>query len=92
MKCVFIIHQQMSTETLERQYLLMIAMLNFDFEVHLLFTSGAGSYWRHHPQWQKKLKALDMYGISSIKQLPDTESTQHPLWYSTLLAEADFIS
>ena len=92
MNCVFIIHDQMSIETMERQYLLMIAMLNFDFTVDLLFASGAQAYWEHHQHWQKKLSALQLYGIHSIRHLPEAEGQSPPDWYQNLLTQADFIS
>jgi hypothetical protein len=92
MKCVFIIHDQMSSETMERQYLLMIAMLNFDFTVDVLFASGAQDYWQHHQHWQQKLTALELYGVHAIRHLPDGAGQSPPDWYVNLLAEADFIS
>lgn len=92
MKCVFIIHDRMNNEAMERQYLLMIAMLNFDFTVDLLLASGAEAYWQHHQHWSKKLTALELYGIRSIRHLPDDTHGSSPDWYQSLMAEADFIS
>lgn len=91
MTCVFLIHQDMSAELMERQYLLMIAMLNFDFKVHLVFTTGARSFWDHHKQWQQKLTALQLYGIQGIHHYC-AQSAQQSSQLQQLLDQADFIS
>jgi hypothetical protein len=91
MTCVFLIHQNMSAELMERQYLLMIAMLNFDFQVHLVFTTGASAYWEHHKQWQQKLTALELYGIQQVHHLSEHTSEQAGQ-LQALLNQADFIS
>lgn len=96
MKCLFMIHQSMKSERLEQQYLLMLAMLNFDFEVHLVFTEGAAEFWRHHQHWRKKLTALELYGIASVRELVtsggDPGNLCQPGWYQGLADSADFIS
>lgn len=62
MNCVFIIPAHLNNQQIEQQYLLMIAMLNFDFEVHIIFDQASWHHWYSHKPLAQKLKALNLYG------------------------------
>ncbi len=62
MQCLFIITNELSLEQIERQYLLMIAMLNFDFQVNVVFIGNTHANWQNDDKLNKHLKALSMYG------------------------------
>ena len=66
MKCLFLINENLSIEQIEQQYLLMLAMLNFDFSVTVVFTNDTLHDWEEHEVHCKHLAALQMYGIDTF--------------------------
>lgn len=62
MECVFVIQAHFSNQQIEQQYLLMIAMLNFEFKVQLVFDDESWHHWQTHKPLQQKYQALTLYG------------------------------
>ncbi|TDR22781.1 hypothetical protein [Marinicella litoralis] len=98
MKCLFVINEQLSDQQIERQYLLMIAMLNFDFEVNLVFMDGAHEMWLNHESHTKHLNALTMYGAKCHSFTTSFNSSEHKhdllnqAAFNALKNDMDFIS
>ena len=69
MKAMFIVHEHMSKRQQENAYLLCLAMLNFEHEVHLVFTEL--SWQKIHTDNTKKKQwlALKLYGTRGMYQI-----------------------
>lgn len=74
MKCLFIIDSKLKDDQIENQYLLMIAMLNFDYEVNVIFIGQAHKKWQTDPKLSKHLAGLSMYGAKKHSLTIDTDS------------------
>jgi|GEM_PF-6440667 len=99
MKCLFILNNKLNATQIENQYLLMLAMLNFDHEVNLLFIGSAFSQWQQDPQLSKHLVALNMYGakpyiLSDHQLVPRKENPipLNPAEFKLMKNKMDFIS
>ncbi|MCB1582700.1 MAG: hypothetical protein R3E90_15910 [Marinicella sp.] len=101
MHCVFIIQQHLSKQQIEQQYLLMIAMLNFDFKVQIIFDKQSWHHWQSHKTLNQKYNALNLYGAEALLALnatkqPDLDTyscrTITPVQMQQILASAEFIS
>lgn len=99
-RSLFIITETMTKQQLDNQYLLSLAMLNFDHQVTLVFTGSVLNSLMSHPEQQKKWLALKMYGVDHFYQL--TAQTSKPICdhseplnhdaLETLKANMDFLS
>lgn len=101
MNCLFVFTHKMTPQQIEQQYLLMIAMLNFDFNVQVLFDQAIYQEWLMHKPLKQKLMALNMYGVDefliqtkylnsddeefTVRMIDETELQQ-------MMIKADFIS
>ncbi len=66
MHCVFVIQAHLSNQQIEQQYLLMIAMLNFDFKVQVIFDEESWHHWQTHKPLHQKYQALTLYGAEAL--------------------------
>jgi hypothetical protein len=66
MNCLFLFTHKLTAQQIEQQYLLLIAMLNFDFKVQVLFDKTIFHDWLMHKPLKEKLMALNMYGIDEF--------------------------
>jgi hypothetical protein len=100
MKCLFLINENLSSTQIEQQYLLMIAMLNFDFSVSVVFTNDTIHAWHENKVHCKHLAALHMYGVDTFYLLNSSNPAPNLLSTTSIdidtlikfKAEADFIS
>jgi len=99
MKCLFIITPHQDIEHAENLYLLIIAMLNFDFPVTLVFDATSFKQWQTSEQLNQYLVALHMYGIKQFHILSShrTNTTENKTAYidhatfEQMKSAADFI-
>lgn len=69
MQTLFIINSQMNSSQVEQSYLLILAMLNFEHSVDVVF-SGAGCDNLIHSEVNlKKWAALKLYGVDNFYHL-----------------------
>jgi hypothetical protein len=101
MNCVFIVQAHLSGQQIEQQYLLMIAMLNFDFKVQIIFDEESWHHWQTHKPLQQKINALLLYGAEALllqnaDKSTDSEINQHRLINKTefnqIMSTAGFVS
>ena len=99
MKAVFVINESMSHEQLEQSYLLILALLNFDHHVDLVFVGDAFNQLIQGEQTTKKWRALKLYGVHAFYQFCD-DKENHPdelvplnaNEFATLKTQAQFLS
>ncbi|MCX7554957.1 hypothetical protein OS175_13855 [Marinicella sp. S1101] len=88
MQSLFIINEKMNTTQVEQSYLLILAMLNFEHSVDVVF-SGAGCENLINSNAQlKKWTALKLYGVNDFYHL--TADSGITALDTTALSTADF--
>lgn len=100
MQNLFIIQEHMSQAQLEQSYLLILAMLNFEHNVDIIFTGEAYNQLCTDETHFKKWSALTMYGVDNLFQLvKDNHALKHneltaidQAAFETLKKQADLLS
>lgn len=92
MLCLFNIRPDQSPERLEQSHLLILALLNFDHTVHVVFHDGSEQFIKDNEDLNKKWQALPLYGAHDFWFIngPHNNLTEHK--YRKLNQQADFIS
>lgn len=99
MKSLFIINENMKESQLDQSYLLILAMLNFDHQVDLVFSNNAFDLVNHCNDSIQKWRALKLYGVEkfyclncSKQKLNDELTALIPSDFYQMKAQADWVS
>lgn len=88
MKTLFIINENISQSQLEQTYLLILAMLNFDHDVDLVFINDAFNRIKRDEALKKQWLALKIYGADNFFNL--THNGNKPGPGLITISQADF--
>ncbi len=99
MRTLFIINQHMNEAQIEQSYLLILAMLNFDHHVNVVFTGQSYRRLITDDAAKKKWSALKIYGVDDFFELTEHQSScienikhiNHSA-FARLKSQADFLS
>lgn len=78
MNCLFIVTANATESHHNNHYLLMLAMLNYDFTVDVVFINNSLSSWKKHPTHKQNLSALQLYGAHIHELSTDLTTTNKP--------------
>ncbi len=99
MKSLFIINEKISNSQLEQSYLLILAMLNFEHHVKLVFINNAYTRIDNDPALKQQWLALKLYGIEKFYCLNSTQVSSHQelipitdMEFEQLKNQADLVS
>ena len=92
MRCLFHIFADSSQDRLEQSHLLILACLNFDYRVDIVFHDHSERVLSRQPQLYKKWQALQLYGAQEFIQLSELSCSEADNLLTQLTDQADFIA
>lgn len=92
MQAVFHIHPQQSEHSLEQSYLLMLALLNFEHKVFIIFHQNSLTEILKNTEQAKKWQALDLYGAQAFLHYGGDNDNIDAHGMHQLMQQADFIA
>ena len=92
MQTLFNIHPDQSPERLEQTQLLILALLNFDHSVHVVFHAGSEQAIKDNTELNKQWQALPLYGTHDFWFRGGPHQNLSEQKYRILRQQADFIA
>jgi len=92
MRTLFNIQPGQSPERLNQTHLLILALLNFDHTVHVVFHHGSEQFIKDDIELSKKWQALPLYGAHDFLFFNSPNDNLSEIKYHKLCQQADFIS
>lgn len=92
MQTVFHIYPQQSDQCLEQSYLLMLALLNFEHKVFIVFHQNSFAEISKHAEQLKKWQALHLYGARAFLHYNGDNDNIGTHELQQLTQQADFVA
>lgn len=92
MRLLFNIHPKQSQQRMEQTHLLILALLNFDHTIHIVFHGGSEQIIKDNTVFNKKWNALTLYGAQDFLFLNGPLENINQQEYHHLCHQADFIA
>ncbi|KAA3641527.1 MAG: hypothetical protein DWP95_06575 [Proteobacteria bacterium] len=92
MHTLFNIYPDQSRQRLEQTHLLILALLNFDHTVHIVFHKGSEQFIKENADLSKKWQALPLYGAHDFWFFNGQHDNLNDQQYRRIKQRADFIS
>lgn len=92
MRALINIFPGQSPKRLQQTHLLILALLNFDHTVHIVFHDGSERTIQHDTELNKKWQALPLYGARDFLFLSGQYTNLSTEQFHRIKQRADFIS
>jgi|GEM_PF-2037379 len=92
MRILFNIYPEQSRQRLAQTHLLILAFLNFDHSVHIVFHEGSEQLIQDDLNIKKEWQALPLYGAHEFLFFDGPDKNISEDKYRHLIQQADFIS
>jgi hypothetical protein len=92
MRVLFNIYPEQSQQRLEQTHLLILALLNFDHTIHIVFHGGSEHIIQNNSSLNKKWQALPLYGAHDFLFLNGPLENLNRQKYHRLCQQAEFIA
>ncbi len=92
MRAIFHIYPQQSQQCLQQTYLLLLALLNFDHKVFIVFHQNSLTEISKNTEQAKKWQALNLYGAQAFIYYDGDNDNIDAYGLQQLMRQADFIA